>query len=93
MKDLDSQLQNSAILTLATIWIEVDNCKLNFFSQKCSENEFAFYFSLSNYFFRTTQDPMMNDNMPTTYLLVSDDQSAVGVGINMCAVWHEAAGV
>ena len=36
---------------------------------------------------------MMNDNMPTTYLLVSDDQTAVGVGINMCAVWHEATGV
>lgn len=92
MKDLDSQLQNSAILTLAIIWNEVDNCKLNFFSQKCPENEFAVYFSLSNYFFRTTQDPMMNDNTPTTYLLVSDDQTAVGVGINMCAVWHEAAG-
>ena len=87
-------MQNSAILTLATIWNEVDNCKLNFFfSQKCSENEFAFYFSLSNYFFRTTQDPTMNDNTPTTYLLVSDNQIAVGAGINKCAVWHEAAGV
>lgn len=35
----------------------------------------------------------MNDNMPTTYLLVSDNQIAVGAGINMCAVWREAAGV
>lgn len=27
-------MQNSAILTLATIWNEVDNCKLNFFFLK-----------------------------------------------------------
>lgn len=27
-------MQNSVILTLATIWNEVDNCKLNFFFLK-----------------------------------------------------------
>lgn len=35
----------------------------------------------------------MDDNGTTTYLLVSDNQTAVGIGINMHAVWHEAAGV
>lgn len=46
MKDLDSQLQNSAILTLATIWNEVDNCKLNFFPKSVLKMNLLFIFHL-----------------------------------------------
>lgn len=60
--------QNSAILMLATICTickESHNFKLGF-SQKHSENEFAFYFLPSHSFFRTTQDPAMDAYTPTT---------------------------
>lgn len=46
MKDLDSQLKNSATLTLATIWNEVDNCKLNFFLKSVLKMNLLFIFHL-----------------------------------------------
>ena len=82
IKDLDTQPQKSAILTLATICKESNNFKLGF-SPKHSENEFAFYFLPSHYLFRTTQDPAMDANMPTTlqrircYLIIKLQEALV----------------